>query len=58
MITGKTIALTRWTFVDKVMSLLYKVCRFLKITGLLPTQRAFPNAERAPKKTAGIRAPW
>ena len=25
MTTGKTIALTRWTFVDKVMSLLFKV---------------------------------
>ena len=25
MITGKTIALTRWTFVDKVMSLLFNV---------------------------------
>ena len=25
MTTGKTIALTRWTFVDKVMSLLYNM---------------------------------
>ena len=25
MTTGKTIALTRWTFVDKVMSLLFKM---------------------------------
>ena len=25
MITGKTIALTRWTFVDKVMSLLFNM---------------------------------
>ena len=58
MTPGKTIALTRGTFVCKVPSLLYKVCRFLKITSLLPTQRAFPNAEKAPEKTAGIRAPW
>ena len=56
--TGKTIALTRGTFIDEVRSLLYKVCRFLKITGFLPTQRAFPNAEKAPEKTAGIRTPW
>ena len=26
MTTGKTIALTRWTFVDKVMSLLFNIC--------------------------------
>ena len=26
MTTGKTIALTRWTFVGKVMSLLFKIC--------------------------------
>ena len=26
MTTGKTIALTRWTFVDKVMSLFYNKC--------------------------------
>ena len=26
MTTGKTIALTRWTFVDKVMSLLFNMC--------------------------------
>ena len=30
MITGKTIALTRWTFVDKVMSLLFNIlCRLI-----------------------------
>ena len=26
MTTGRTIALTRWTFVEKLMSLLFKVC--------------------------------
>ena len=31
MITGKTIALTRWTFVSKVMSLLFNIlCRFFQ----------------------------
>ena len=35
MITGKTIALTRWTFVGKVMSLLFKLLSRL-ITAFLP----------------------
>ena len=34
MITGKTIALTRWTFVDKVMSLLLNMLSRLVITFL------------------------
>ena len=34
MTTGKTIALTRWTFVDKVMSLLFKMLSKLVITFL------------------------
>ena len=34
MITGKTIALTRWTFVGKVMSLLFKMLSRLVITFL------------------------
>ena len=32
MINGKTIALTRWTFVDKVMSLLFNMLSMLVIT--------------------------
>ena len=35
MTTGKTIALTRWTFVDKVMSLLFNLLSRLVITFLL-----------------------
>ena len=35
MTTGKTVALTRWTFVDKVMSLLFNMVSSLVIT-LLP----------------------
>ena len=38
MTTGKTIALTRWTFVDKVMSLLFNVLSRLVIT-FLPWSR-------------------
>ena len=34
MTTGKTIALTRWTFVDKVMSLLFSMLSSLVITFL------------------------
>ena len=39
MTTGKTIALTRWTFVDKVMSLLFKMMSRLVITFLPRTKR-------------------
>ena len=35
MTTGKTIALTRWTFVDKVMSLLFNILSRLVVTFLL-----------------------
>ena len=38
MITGKTIALTRWTFVGKVMSLLFNMLSRLVIT-LLPKSK-------------------
>ena len=34
MTTGKTIALTRWTFVDKVMSLLFNMLSTLVVTFL------------------------
>ena len=34
MTTGKTIAMTRWTFVGKVMSLLYNILSRLVITFL------------------------
>ena len=39
MITGKTIALTRWTFVDKVMSLLFNMLSRLVITFLPRSKR-------------------
>ena len=38
-ITGKTIALTRWTFVDKVMSLLFNMLSRLVITFLPRSKR-------------------
>ena len=40
MTTGKTIALTRWTFVGKVMSLLYNILFRLVIT-FLPRSKRF-----------------
>ena len=39
MITGKTIVLTRWTFVGKVMSLLINMLSMLVITFLLRSKR-------------------
>ena len=39
MTTGKTIALTRWTFVDKVMSLLFSILSRLVITFLPRSKR-------------------
>ena len=39
MTTGKTIALTRWTFVGKVMSLLFNTLSSLVITFLLRSRR-------------------
>ena len=39
MTTGKTITLTRWTFVDKVMSLLFNIMSRLVITFLPRSKR-------------------
>ena len=39
MTTGKTIALTRWTFVNKVMSLLFTLSRF--VIAFLPRSKLF-----------------
>ena len=39
MTTGKTIALTRWAFVDKVMSLLFNMLSSLDITFLPRSKR-------------------
>ena len=41
MTTGKTIALTRWTFVGKVMSLLFNMLSRLVIAFLLRRKRLF-----------------
>ena len=41
MTTGKTIALTRWTFVDKIMSLVFNMLSRLVITFLPRSKRLF-----------------
>ena len=44
MTTGKTIALTRWTFVDKVISLLFNMLSRL-VTTFLPRSKVLPSEE-------------
>ena len=46
MTTGKNIALTRWTFVGKVMSLLFNKLSRLVIAFLPRNKQEFPNSRR------------
>ena len=48
MTTGKTIALTRWTFVDKVMSLLFNMLSMLVITFLSRSKRLLISWLKSP----------
>ena len=48
MTTGKTIALTRWTFVGKVMSLLFNMLSRLVITFLPRTKRFLISWQQSP----------
>ena len=48
MTTGKTIALTRWTFVDKVMSLLFNKLSRLVITFLPRSTHLFISLQQSP----------
>ena len=48
MTTGKTMALTRWTFVEKVMSLLFNMLSRLVITFLPRSKRLFISWLRSP----------
>ena len=48
MTTGKTIALTRWTFVGKVMSLLFNMLSRLVITFLPRSKRLFISWLQSP----------
>ena len=48
MTTGKTIALTRWTFVDKVMSLFFNMLSRLVITFLPSSKRLLISWQQSP----------
>ena len=48
MTTGKTIALTRWTFIDKVMSLLFNMLSRLVITSLPRSKRLLISWPQSP----------
>ena len=48
MTTGKTIALTRWTFVSKVMSLLFNMLSRFVITFLPKSKRLFISWLQSP----------
>ena len=48
MTTGKTIALTRWTFVGKVMSLLFNMLSRLVITFLPGSKRLLISWLKSP----------
>ena len=50
MTTGKTIALTRWTFVGKVMSLLFNMLSRLVITFLPRSKRLFISWLQSPSE--------
>ena len=54
MTTGRTIALTRWTFVGKVMSLLFNMLSRLVIAFLPRNKRFFSSSEKtAPRRQEG-----
>ena len=53
MTTGKTIALTRWTFVDKVMSLLFNMLSRLVITFLPRSKRLLISWLQSPSADFG-----
>ena len=48
MTTGKTIALTRWTFVDKIMSLLFNMLSRLVITFLPSSKHLLSSWQQSP----------
>ena len=58
MTTGKTIALTRWTFVSKVMSLLFNVLSRLVIAFLPRSKRLLISWLQSPLQTRKLRRKW
>ena len=58
MTTGKTIALTRWTFVDKVMSLLFNMLSRLVIAFLIAQLvKNLPGMKETPVQFLGQEDP-
>ena len=58
MTTGKTIALTRWTFVSKVMSLLFNMLsRFVRRRQWQPTLVLLPGKSHGRRSLVGY-SPW
>ena len=55
MIIGKTIALIRWTFVDKVMSLLFNILSRLVITFLPRSKRLLISWLQSPSAVSNFR---
>ena len=58
MTTGKTIALTRWTFVGKVMSLLFMSLSWAVLVSLWVQTLRMQNQKKKKKKNAGPGLPW
>ena len=58
MTTGKTIALTRWTFVDKVMSLLFSMLSRLVITFLPRSKYLLISWLQSPSAVHGVAKSW
>ena len=60
MTTGKTIALTRWTFVGKVMSALFNMLSRLVIVFLPRSKRLLISWPQSPSEVilATLREPW
>ena len=54
MTTGKTIALTRWTFVEKVMSLLFNMLSRLVITFLARSKRLLVSWLQSPSAVISV----
>ena len=54
MTIGKTIALTRWTFIDKVMSLIFNM---LQVCQWHPTPVLLPGKSHAQRSLVGC-SPW
>ena len=58
MTTGNTIALTRWTFVGKVMSLIFNMLSWLVAGRSYPTSEARGSGRKEQPHLQGAVAAW